>query len=69
MLLDKLKIVDLASTLVTTSFAAGVESEKNKSYSEGEVLEILQEFYEVATQKKFPFTNTIPLWFEQFKKK
>ena len=40
-----------------------------KMYSEEEVLEILREFYKVASLKDFPLVTTIPLWFEQFKNK
>ena len=38
-------------------------------YSEEEVLDILREFYKISSKKDFPLTNTIPLWFEQYKKK
>jgi hypothetical protein len=38
------------------------------SYSDEEVLDILREFYKVSSKKDFPLTNTIPLWFEQFKR-
>jgi hypothetical protein len=48
---------------------AMVEVAKQKMYSEEEVLDILIEFYKVSSKKDFPLTNTIPLWFEQFKTK
>ena len=49
-------------------FAAEWQQDKNK-YSEEDVLDILREFYKISSKKDFPLTNTIPLWFEQFKKK
>jgi hypothetical protein len=45
------------------------EQDKNK-YSEEEVLYILRNFYtSFDPYKNPPQTNTIPLWFEQFKNK
>jgi hypothetical protein len=45
------------------------QEQDKKLYSEEEVLDILREFYKVSSKKDFPLTNTIPLWFEQFKNK
>jgi hypothetical protein len=45
------------------------QEQDKKLYSEEEVLEILREFYKVASLKDFPLVTTIPLWFEKFKKK
>jgi hypothetical protein len=46
------------------------EMEKQQQgYNELEVLDILREFYKVSSKKDLPLTNTIPLWFEKFKKK
>jgi hypothetical protein len=52
-------------------FIDGREFEQQKrSYSEEEVLELLRNFYYSFDPIKNPsHTNTIPLWFEQFKKK
>jgi hypothetical protein len=45
------------------------EQDKNK-YSEEEVLDVLRNFYRTFdAMKNPPETSTIPLWFEQFKKK
>jgi hypothetical protein len=49
-------------------FTLGVKWQAERSYSEEEVLYILREFYKVSSKKDFPLTNTIPVWFEQFKK-
>jgi hypothetical protein len=47
----------------------GAKWQEQRMYSEEEVLEILREFYKVASLKDFPLVTTIPLWFKQFKKK
>lgn len=45
------------------------EQDKNK-YSDEEVLDVLREFYKTFDpMKNPPETSTIPLWFEQIKKK
>jgi hypothetical protein len=51
------------------SFIEGTKWQSERMYSEEEVLDILREFYKVSSKKDFPLTNTIPLWFEQFKNK
>jgi hypothetical protein len=52
-----------------TAFKLGAKWQAERMYSEEEVLEILREFYKVASLKDFPLVTTIPLWFEKFKKK
>ena len=69
---------EVAEKLASTTeefnmFIAGAkcqqEQDKNK-YSEEEVLDVLIEFYKTFDPiKNPPQTNTIPLWFEKFKKK
>ena len=45
------------------------EEDKNK-YSEEEVLDVLRDFYRTFdAMKNPPQTSTIPLWFNEFKKK
>jgi hypothetical protein len=51
-----------------TGAIIGLRFPKERSYSEEKVLDILREFYKVSSKKDFPLTNTIPLWFEKFKK-
>lgn len=58
---------------IEKSFESGAkwqaEQDKNK-YSDEEVLDVLREFYKTFDPiKNPPQTSTIPLWFEQFKKK
>jgi len=62
------KVWDLIETR-RSDFKAGAKWQAKRMYSEEEVLEILREFYKVASLKDFPLVTTIPLWFEQFKKK
>jgi len=54
-------------------FKLGYEyaQQQNKNlYSEEEVLNVLRDFYKTFDPiKNPPITSTIPLWFEQFKKK
>jgi len=48
----------------------GAKWQQERMYSEEEVLDVLIEFYKTFDPiKNPPQTNTIPLWFEQFKKK
>jgi DNA-binding transcriptional MerR regulator len=56
-------------TAARDGFKRGAKWQAERMYSEEEVLEILREFYKVASLKDFPLVTTIPLWFEQFKKK
>ena len=51
-------------------FISGANYQAERMYSEEEVLDVLIEFYKTFDPiKNPPQTNTIPLWFEQFKKK
>jgi hypothetical protein len=53
-----------------TAFLRGGLWQAERRYSEEEVLDVLIEFYKTFDPiKNPPQTNTIPLWFEQFKKK
>jgi hypothetical protein len=59
-----------ANAYFNNGFIRGAKWQQKRSYSEEEVLDLLRSFYSSFDPiKNPPHTRTIPLWFEQFKKK